>query len=339
LIAWSTWNCTLLPMTPVLIEALAIVRRYRHHRKEWIPLPIQETDSAVLNLDWMPDKWRKLVTGKVSRESKVERLHRKYFELCVFSELVKQLKSGDVFVAGSQEFDDYRQHLLDKDQLPTALASFANSTGIPTQPGAFVSQLRQRLLETAWKVDRSFPENASVRIENGQVVIARKAASAPSAEYAQLDGWLKERMQPVNILEVITRSEKWLNLSHRFQPLSGYESRIEEYPERLISTFFCYGCNLGPSQTARSIRGMNRKQLAWINEAIVQVINSYNQFVLPKFWGTGKRASADGTKWNLYEQNLLSEYHIRYGGYGGIGYYHVSDTYIALFSHFIPCGV
>ena len=48
---------------------------------------------------------------------------------------------------------------------------------------------------------------------------------------------------------------------------------------------------------------------------------------------------ADGTKWNLYEQNLLSEYHIRYGGYGGIGYYHVSDMYIALFSHFIPCGV
>jgi TnpA family transposase len=41
----------------------------------------------------------------------------------------------------------------------------------------------------------------------------------------------------------------------------------------------------------------------------------------------------------MYEQNLLAEYHIRYGGYGGIGYYHVSDTYIALFAHFIPCGV
>lgn len=41
----------------------------------------------------------------------------------------------------------------------------------------------------------------------------------------------------------------------------------------------------------------------------------------------------------MYEQNLLSEYHIRYLGYGGIAYHHVSDTYIALFSHFIPCGV
>src|SRR3546814_334028 len=37
--------------------------------------------------------------------------------------------------------------------------------------------------------------------------------------------------------------------------------------------------------------------------------------------------------------NLLSEYHIRYGGYGGIVYYHVSYKYISLFSHFIPCGV
>lgn len=36
---------------------------------------------------------------------------------------------------------------------------------------------------------------------------------------------------------------------------------------------------------------------------------------------------------------LLAEYHIRYGGYGGIAYHHVSDNYIALFSHFIPCGV
>ena len=61
--------------------------------------------------------------------------------------------------------------------------------------------------------------------------------------------------------------------------------------------------------------------------------------MFPKYWGSGETASADGTQWNLYEQNLLAESHIRYGGYGGIGYYHVSDMYIALISHFIPCGI
>ena len=93
---------------------------------------------------------------------------------------------------------------------------------------------------------------------------------------------------------------------------------------------------------------MSRKQVAWLNikymteealeQAIVKVINAYNKFELPGYWGSGKHASADGTKWNLYEQNLISEHHIRYGGYGGIGYYHVSDKFIALFSHFISCG-
>jgi DNA replication protein DnaC len=34
----------------------------------------------------------------------------------------------------------------------------------------------------------------------------------------------------------------------------------------------------------------------------------------------------------------MSEYHVRYGGYGGIAYHHISDTYVALFTHFISCG-
>ncbi|VWD64921.1 transposase Tn3 family protein [Burkholderia lata] len=40
-----------------------------------------------------------------------------------------------------------------------------------------------------------------------------------------------------------------------------------------------------------------------LDKAIVRVINAYNQFALQKFWDSGERASVDGTKWNLYEQN------------------------------------
>ena len=155
-------------------------------------------------------------------------------------------------------------------------------------------------------------------------------------------------MENISIVDVLIDTERWLQLHKLFRPLMGTESRIEELRPRVISTLFCYGCNLGPTQTARSIRGMSRKQIAWLNikyvteevleKAIVKVINAYNKFELPSYWGSGKHASADGTKWNLYEQNLISEHHIRYGGYGGIGYYHVSDKFIALFSHFISCG-
>ena len=75
------------------------------------------------------------------------------------------------------------------------------------------------------------------------------------------------------------------------------------------------------------------------DRANTKVINAYKQFQLPKFWGTGQSASADGTHWSTYQKNLFTQYHIRYGAYGGVAYYHVADNYIALFSHFIPCGV
>jgi TnpA family transposase len=42
---------------------------------------------------------------------------------------------------------------------------------------------------------------------------------------------------------------------------------------------------------------------------------------------------------DTYLDNLLAETSVRYGKPGGIAYYHISDTYIALFTHFIPCGV
>ena len=50
-------------------------------------------------------------------------------------------------------------------------------------------------------------------------------------------------------------------------------------------------------------------------------------------------AAAAGTQEPLYANKLQSEDHIRYGDYGGIAYRHLSDMYIALFSHFIVCGV
>ena len=56
-------------------------------------------------------------------------------------------------------------------------------------------------------------------------------------------------------------------------------------------------------------------------------------------WGDGQAAAADGSQIDTWENNLLAETSIRYGGFGGIAYRLISDTYIALFSHFIPCGV
>lgn len=277
------------------------------------------------------------------------RLNRRYFELWVFSQITWELKSGDLAIEGSDQFSDYRNQLVSWEEYEASVEAYGREAGISIEPKAFVKELRDRLEATARAIDDSFPENEAVRIENGEPVLRRERKEIPLHKLRTVRRLIIDRLEPVTILDILIDTERWLRWTKVFGPLSGFDSKIKDQASRYVVNAFCYGCNLGPTQTARSIKKYNRKQIAWINqrhvteakleEAITAVINAYNQFSLPKQWGSGKHVSADGTKWDLYEQNLLSEYHIRYGGYGGIGYYHVSDTYIALFSHFIPCGV
>ncbi|MDP9843142.1 hypothetical protein J2853_002353 [Streptosporangium lutulentum] len=90
----------------------------------------------------------------------------------------------------------------------------------------------------------------------------------------------------------------------------------------------------------RRRKGADRRPSALaLEEAIHQRLNEFAKLDVAGMWGDGRVVSVDGTQVDTWENNILAESHIRYGGYGGIAYRHLSDTYIALFSHFIPCGV
>jgi TnpA family transposase len=326
-----------------LEAALALVLANETSRTEW--LSFAEPSAA---LDWIPDSWWRLVTGTAKR-GLVERVHRRFFELCVFTQMMWDLKSGDGAVEGSREYADYRHQLISEEEASAMSPAYQDQAGIPTDAKEFVAERRRWLSQIARETDCSFPENDAIRIENGEPVLAKVLRKKTPTRLAWLEATIRKEMPQTPILEALGDTENLLHWTRFFGPLSGLDTKLEQPRERYLLASFCYGCNLGPSQTARSVQGTDRRQIAWINQrhvsedaidnAITTVINAYNNFALPRLWGSGKHASADGTRWDLYEQNLLSEYHIRYGGYGGIGYYHVSDNYIALFSHSIPCGV
>lgn len=326
-------------------ETLRFLLEHEHKTGEWLAVP---TDSR-LDLAWMPEVWWRLVTEQRHHDEAPKRLHRRHFELCVFSQLLVELKAGDLCIPGSDHFADYRDQLLSWEEYHHDIAAYGEMVGLPIEGSAFVAHLKARLTGVAQETDQAFPDNAALRLENGEPVLRRPEKAATPSGLRGFEQLIADRLEPTHLLDVLRDTEHWLRWTRFFGPISGHDAKLDDPLSRYLTTTFCYGCQLGPAQTARSLGNVDRRQLSWIHwrhiteegleKAIREVINAYHRFALPKRWGTGKSASVDGTKWDLYEQNLLSEYHIRYGGYGGIGYYHVSDTYIALFSHFIPCGV
>jgi len=338
-----------------LEESLAFLQAHRTSKADWLStlMPVSKDCSSqpfsLLDLSWVPDKWWKLVTGMSRRDTVPRQVDRRHFEVCLFSQVMWELKSGDLCIAGSDKFADYREQLISWEEYEEAVAAYGEQVNLPTDAATFVAQMRKELEHVATATDASFPANETLRVEDGEPVLGRLEKKALPSGLKALEALIALRIEPVGILDVIADTERWLGWTKHFGPLSGHDAKITNPRERYVTTSFCYGCGLGPTQTSKSLQDIDRRQLAWINqrhvteekldEIITEITNAYNLFTLPKQWGSGKSASADGTKWDMYEQNLLSEYHIRYGGYGGIGYYHVSDTYVALFSHFIPCGV
>jgi TnpA family transposase len=301
-----------------------------------------------LDLSFVGEKWWPLLTGRATRNPAPAEIDRRYFEICLFTQVVNELKSGDLCIPGSEEYGDYRDQLVSWKEYDRDIAGYAEQAGVPTDAAAFVAALKARLASTASATDRGFPENEHVAIVNGEPVVKRLRAHEAADGAALLENLLKTRLVPVGILEALADTEHWLGWTRHFGPISGFEAKLDRPQERYLATAFCYGCGLGPSQAARSLKGLDRRHVAFVNqrhvteanldEAITGVIDAYARIGLHRHWGSGESASADGMKWDVHPESLKTSYHIRYGGYGGIGYYLVSDTYIALFSRFLVCG-
>lgn len=333
------------PSMERMIGAVLALRSQRREAVEAASLGVEVTTD----LTWLSAAWRKHVQPKALIAASPGWIHRKYFELAVLAQVKDELKSGDLYIPHGERYDDYREQLVDEATFAQELDAYGEVSGIATEATEFVQGLRTELTTLADAVDARFPDNLHASVVDGRLVLRRLQGAQVTQAIAAVDSAITDRLPPTSIVDVLVDTTRWLDLHVHFRPIAGTDARVDDLLRRVITTLFCYGCNLGPTQTARSVKGFSRRQIAWLNlkyvtdetldKAIVEVINLYNKFELPGYWGSGKSASADGTKWSVYEQNLLSEYHIRYGGYGGIGYYHVSDKYIALFSHFIPCGV
>lgn len=126
-------------------------------------------------------------------------------------------------------------------------------------------------------------------------------------------------------------------------------AKLKDPLARYVVTAFTYGSGLGATQAAPHMNTVTAHELAAIAKrhctatnlarAGADVVDAHLDLDLVRAWGDGSVAAVDGTIMDAAVDNLLAETSIRYGGYGGIAHHLVADTYLALFSRFVPCGV
>src|SRR4051794_35602766 len=196
---------------------------------------------------------------------------------------------------------------------------------------ATVTGLREQLAMRAAAVDAAFPANEHVEIVGDKPVLRRLRAKPEATGTADLERRLKERFAPIDLIDALADTEHWLNWTRHFGPVSGFDAKVDRPRECYLATVFCYGCKLGPSQAARAMKTLDRRQLAFINQrhvteealdaAITTVIDAYAGFHLAA--ALGIRAFSVGRRHAMgpspAEPDVRVPHPLR--GYGGIGYY------------------
>jgi len=326
-----------------LLSAAKTILLNRNYSKKFLPL-MKNQDTYPIYLNLIDEKIRKIAIDKEK-----ETINRYYYELGIFTELLDEMNCGDIFIPGAYHFNDPNLSLISDENFEENIDDYCHMTQLEKDKKAFVFSLQTLLSSQANATDQHFPNNAYLHIVNNKPTIKKTKTEEKSPHLEALSDAINKRMPLITIIDVIRDVDQWIGLSNTLKTSSGQKVAIDNITDRFSATLYSYGCNVGPVQTAFSWNEFSRKQVASlfnyylaeprIDAMLTRVVNYYHRFVLPKYWGDGSSVSVDGSYWEMYTSNLLAAHHIRYGKYGGLGYYHVSDQYIALYSNFLTCGV
>jgi len=325
-----------------LLDALGTVKANQNRRAEWIPA--EDIDFSFVG----ERRWNDVVFRV--RNGKRE-MHRRQFEICVFTHLALELRTCDIAVPGSEQYADYREQLLPWAECGPLVESYCMKLGLPTTADDFVRQLQTELDSVAAEVDAGFPSNTAVSInKDGEPVLKRPAADKPPTSATELEAAVLAFLPERSLLDMVWFTNLVTGFVRHFGPISGLKAKLENFEAKYCAGVFVMGSGMGVIQGGRHMRGLvSAATLSLINRRHVtiekldaahrDILDAYNQFELPRCWGSGKTAAFDGRLFELSEQNLLAGLHFRYRLKGAVAFQVVSDLYIALFTHFIPPGV
>src|SRR5690606_41985680 len=110
------------------------------------------------------------LSPKKKKEKMPDEINRRHFEVCVLSQIMLELKAGDLYIEGSEKYADYRKQLITWKDYEENLADFCKHVNLPVSGTDFVRKTQQDFKQVTSQTDQSFPHNEQVRIEKSEDV-------------------------------------------------------------------------------------------------------------------------------------------------------------------------
>lgn len=264
------------------------------------------------------------------------------WEVAVLFHMREGFRSGDLWLAHSRRFGDWKQSLV-----PLPAVQTAPKIAIPNDPTLWISEQKEKL-------DQAFDNLAMAAskgsipggsIENGELRIGRLSAQAPDGA-EELVSDLYQRLPDIRITDMLLEADADIGFTDAFRNLRTGAPCKDTIG--LMNVILSEGLNLGLSKMAEASNSHEYWQLlriaTWhmdgeaINRALSMVIEAQSALPMAQFWGIGDSASSDGQFFASTRQGeAMNLINAKYSNTPGLKVYaHVSDQFGPFSTENIP---
>jgi len=324
-----------------IIDAIHLLKEYRntkqhfYNHSEYIPL------EGVVKSSWL-----NYVIDKESNS-----VNRVNYEICVLHSLRERLRCKEIWVEGANRYRNPEEDL--PSDFEQNREKHYEALKKPLEAQLLIQELKQKMNESLKRLDDHMKISSQVRIlnkGNGWISLSPLEPQSEPTHITLVKSEIMKRWPMTNLLDILKEVDLRVNLSDVIQSLGNREILDKEtIQKRQILCLYGLGTNTGLKRVSAGDHGENYKGLLYIRrkfihkenmrQAISTVTNAILANRIPEIWGNGTTACAsDSKKFGAWDQNLLTEWHIRYRGRGVMIYWHVEKNSTCIYSQLKACS-
>lgn len=327
-----------------VIEGLELLKKYIGSRERYYDLNENVPTDGIIGASLS----ELILETKDDGSVKINRIN---YELAVLQALRDGLRCKEIWVVGANRYRNPEEDLpTDFEQQKEA---YYQALQQPEDVEVFISNLQQQMTDGLTKLDQGMPKNEPVKIltkNNGWIKLSPFAALPEPLNLKRLKKEIEQRWSMTSLLDMLKETDLRVNFTQHFRSVSSRENlNPKVLQKRLLIDLYGLGTNTGIKRLSLGELGEKYQDLLYVRRkfihksqlrnAIAEIVNATFAAKLPQIWGEGTTTCAsDSKKFGAWDQNLMTEWHIRYGGRGVMIYWHVDKNSACIYSQLKTCS-
>jgi TnpA family transposase len=327
-----------------VVDALTLIKRYAESSAIYYPSEEEVPLEGVVR-----PMWQELVVEKDKEGER--RVNRVNYELCVLEALREKLRCREVWVVGANKYrnpdDDLPQ------DFETQREVYYRALGQPLDAEEFVRTLQQQMMAALEAFDRTLPKNPNVRLlekKGGWIALSPLSPQEEPTHLVKLKAEITKRWSMTSLLDMLKETDLRVDFTKHFKSSASRETlERETLRKRLLLCLYGLGTNTGLKRVSAGDHGEGYNDLLYVRSrflhkedlrnAIAEVANAIFRSRQAHIWGEATTTCAsDSKQFGAYDQNLMTEWHARYGGRGIMIYWHVEKHSVCIYSQLKTCS-